>query len=58
VAPRARASVENFNYISKIQMKFSTLALALGATEARVHLFDKCPTVQLASNFDKTKFAG
>ncbi len=40
-------------------MKLSLIALAaLGAADARIHLFEACPPVELASNFDKTKFAG
>ena len=39
-------------------MKFSTLAMALGVTNARIHFFESCPSVTLADNFDKTKFAG
>merc|ERR1712099_170325 len=45
--------------INKIQMKFSTIAMAaLRATNARIHFFNKCPEVQLAQNFDKEKYAG
>ena len=40
-------------------MKLSLIALsALGAVDARIHFFETCPEVKLASNFNKEKFAG
>ena len=40
-------------------MKFSALALAaLGAADAKINILGTCPPVQLATNFDKTKYAG
>ena len=40
-------------------MKSTLLALAaLGATDAKINLFGKCPPVKLADNFNQDKYAG
>jgi lipocalin len=40
-------------------MKISAIALAaLGTVDARIHLFESCPPVTTATNFDAARYAG